>query len=155
VALFTYVSSGVTYSERVFFDVVKTKLLCQIDHNDLLEAYPDLETHLAAIGETDTTKFIRKAWSEILDRIRAGGNRPSLILEARRLSNAAIELSLSYVAQALEKDPGDLWNDRKKDHRANYTAAWNGLGELKYDITEDGLADTDEETRVNRTRWHV
>lgn len=155
VALFTYVSGGVSYSERVFFDVVKTKLLCQISHTDLLDTYPDLEEHLSAINEADSSKMIRRAWSEMLDRLRSAGNRPSLILDVRRLTNPGIELALHYVALALEKDPGDVWNERKKEHRERYNAGWNGLGQLKYDITEDGLADKEEVERIARVRFHV
>lgn len=155
VAIFTFVASSISYSERVFFDVVKMKLLCQISHSDLLNTYPDLESHLLSLNETDTAKFIRRAWSEILDRIRSAGNRPSLLLDVRRLTNAAIELSLHYVAQALEKDTGDLWNSRKADHRAGYNREWGQIGTLKYDFNEDGQADRGEETRVARVRFHV
>lgn len=163
VVVWGYTVSGVAYSERMFFDVVRSKLQCQISHTDLLDTYPDLEDSYSGIAtaladgdaETTSARFIRKAWADILGRIRAGGNRPSLLLDVRRLTNAAIELALHYAAQALEKEPGDLWNGRKVDHRANYEREWSQLGQFKYDFNEDGLADNEEETRVNRIRFHV
>ena len=155
IALFEWAVSGVAFADRLYFDVVINKLLCPIDTSDLLEFYPDLESHLAAIGETDTTKFIKRAWSKLLNRIRSGHNRPSLILDKARLIEPAVELTLFLVCRALSRNPDDLWASRKSEHADDYKTAIAGLGELKYDRNEDGLAEQNEVKRINRRKWTV
>lgn len=155
VALFEWTTGGIAFADRLYFDVVKNKLLCPIDTSDLLDHYPDLEKHLAAIGETDTTKFIKRAWSTILNRIRSGHNRPSLILDRSRLFEPALELTLERVCRALSRNVDDVWAIRKADHASDYKAAWAGLGELKYDKDEDAIADKEEDKRINRRKMTV
>lgn len=153
--LVTYVVAGVTYSDRIYFDVVRTKLLCLIDDDMLQGVYPDIENHLLGIGETNTAKFIRRGWSQLLDRIRAGGNRPSLILDKQRLINPGIERALQLACFALSKDPADLWDMRAQAHEKRYEEFMKGLGQLRYDLNEDAQADRSEETRVVRRRFSV
>lgn len=155
VALFEWQVATVPYSDRLYFDVVKNKLLCPIDTSDLLDHYPDLEKHLAAIGETDTKKFIKRAWSTILNRIRSGHNRPSLILDRSRLYDPALELALARCCRALSRKPEDVWGVRKVDHIQDYKAAWAALGELKYDKNEDAVANEGENKRINRRKMTV
>lgn len=155
VAEWEYVTVNGTYTDRQFFDVVRTKLPCLIDVNNLLDYYPDLIQHLAAIEETDADKFCRRAWSLMLDRIRSGKNRPSLILDRSRLVNPGVQKALELVCNALSRDIGDIWSKRKADHKAEYEALRAGLGELKYDRDEDGLAADTDIKRINRRRFSV
>lgn len=154
-ALWEWQVSGVPFADRQFFDVVRTKLPCLIDTSDLQELLPTITTHLVAIGEVDCTKFIRRAWSEILDRIRSGANRPSLIMDRSRLVNPAVKLAMAKTCFALTRAPADIWDKRKDTFTKEYEVAWAGLGELKYDIDEDGRVADVEKTRVNRKRFSV
>lgn len=155
VALWEWQVSGATFKDRQFFDVVKTKLPVLIDTNDIIEIYPDIEEHIKSIGETDCTKFIKRAWSHMLDRIRAGKNRPSLILDRSRLVNPAIHLTCFYICNALKRAVGDVWDTRRAEHKEEWQSLFGGLGELKYDIDEDGLVAEAETKRVNRKTWGV
>lgn len=153
IAVWEWQEGTTTYGDRQTFDVVLTKLPNPLDTSKLQELYPDITSHLAAIGEPDATKFARRAWSMILDRIRSGGNRPALVMDRRRLINPALQLMAALVANTLSKVPGDLWDARASAHMRSYQAFYAGLGTLKYDRDEEGLAGG--EARVNRRKFYV
>lgn len=155
VADLEYSIAGRVYKERHFFDVVRCRLRCLVDESDVLEFYPDAEDHLQALKIADASRFIKRAWSEILNRIRAGKNRPSLILDTKRLIPVALHKSLEYMCLALFKELDDVWDKRRSIHEGKVKQAWADLGELKYDRTEDGLAGNNESKRINRRQWQV
>lgn len=154
IAVWEFASGGVSYADRTTFDIVRTKLPVLIDTSDLEELYPNLTKHLVSIGETDAAKFVRRAWSFMLDRIRAGGSRPSLILDRARLVNPGIQLAACLTMDALCRQPGDVFDLRARRHEKNFEALFQGLGSLTYDKDEDGTADA-EPRRVNRQRAWV
>jgi hypothetical protein len=148
--------SGETFfNDRQFFDVVRTKLYCTVDDNNLQSYYPDLPLAIQALGVTDTKRWINLAWSQILERVRSGGHRPSLVVDNSRFFNPALHLSLSLVADALSREPDDLWGKRADKHSKRYDEAWNGMGQLKYDYKQIGLADPAEVARINRRGFSV
>lgn len=147
--------AGATFTDDQYFDVVKSKLPCLIDTSDLQELYPDIVSHMGAIGETDCSKGIKRGWAHLMARIRSGRNRPSLILDRHRLISPAIHIAMHYVADSLKRVPDDLWDERMKDHFKKYEAAFAQIGELKYDINEDAIAQEGETKRINRKRWQV
>ncbi len=153
--LWEFTVGSTTTTERQFFDVVKTKLQCPIDTNDLLEDYPTLEQTLKQLQNPDAARFIRRAWSRICGRIRSKGRRPSLILDSQRLANVTLELSLYAICRAVSKEAGDIWSQRMEAHEKNYEVEWNSLGELRYDDDEDGVASTDEKRNVSLPRFFV
>lgn len=148
-------SNGTTFSDRMYFDVVRTKLQCVIADEHLLDVYPDLHSHLASIGETSALKALRRGWSMLLDRIRAGRNRPSLILDRARLVNPALQAALYFACASLAREVGDLWDKRADEHMKLYEKFAGGLGELKYDRDEDGLAGQNETKVINRRPFSV
>lgn len=154
IAVWEWQVSAVAIADRQTFDVVKTKLPCPIDTSDLQEHYPNIVRHLAAIEETDATKFARRAWSLLMDRIRAGGHRPSLVMDRKRLINPAVQLMAALTCNALAREPGDLWHERASGHMKNFEALFTGLGALNYDRDEDGTVD-DVPARVNRVKGWV
>jgi hypothetical protein len=153
-ATWEWVVDGSTYFDRMFFDVVLAKLTCPIEQADLRELYPDLDAYLKGLRLPDAAPFIRRAWSEICDRIRSAGNRPSLILDTHRLTNPALHLSASYLSNALTKASTDHWAERKREHRERYEQLWGGLGELKYDSDEDGTASVADK-KSNLPKFYV
>lgn len=154
--LWEYTSATVAVADRTYFDIVRNKLPCLIDESDLLELYPNLVEHLKAVEPVpDLSKYIRRAWSMMLDRIRSGQNRPSLILDRARLVNPAIHLSLHFACMALARDVDDIWDKRQAGHLKMFETIYAGLGELKYDINEDTVADQEESKRINRRKWTV
>jgi len=147
--------SAVVHTDRQFFDVVKTKLPCLIDTNDLQEFYPDIEEHLLAVGESNPLKFIKRGWSHMLDNLRSNGSRPSLILDRGRLVNPGTRVSLAFACDALVREVGDLWDVRSAKHMKAYADLMAGLGELKYDRDEDALPEKGETVAPARKRWSV
>ncbi len=151
-----WMETDVISTDVQFFDVVKTKLPCLLDASDLQEFYPDIEEHLKSLETTtDITKFIRQGWRHLLDRIRSGGSRPSLILDRVRLIGPGTHIALMFACNALSKATGDLWDTRSTKHDAWYKEGMAGLGELKYDRDEDGLASEGEVKVMNRRRFSV
>ncbi len=155
-AVWEWTEATVVQKEILFFDVVKTKLPCMVDLSDLQEHYPDIEEHLKQLEDApEPDKFIRRGWSHLMDRIRSGGNRPSLILDRSRLVNPGVHLALHFACNALAKVPGDIWDMRKAEHFRWYERTFASLGQLKYDIDEDGNASDGETKRINRRRFFV
>lgn len=154
-ALWEFVSDDVSYADRQYFDVVKNKLPCLIDTSDLQEIYPNIANHLGSLGETDASKMVRRAWSVLLDRIRSGGNRPSLILDRARLVNPGLQLAAHFVCSALSRESDDIWDKRQEQHFKLYKELFAGLGTLKYDRDEDALAANSETKELNRRRFGV
>lgn len=153
-ALWEWQVGGVAAADRQLFDVVKTKLRCPVDSSDLADMYPNLQDHLKAIEVDDASRFVRRAWSQLLDRIEAGGSRPSLILSTHRLINPTLMLALAMTCEALSREPGDVWEGRAVKHLKSYEALFSGLGSLTYDRDEDG-APNDRDQRVNKVRAFV
>ena len=147
--------SGVVRTDRLYFDVVRTKLTCPVTTEDILDLYPDAEEHMQGVLVAHAGKFIRRAWSQILDTIRSGHNRPSLILDRARLVNPTLHLAAELMCNALSKNPQDIWYSRAHSHRKKHEQMMAGLGELKYDRDEDGLASDEETKRMNRRRFQV
>ncbi len=154
-ALWTWTISSVVYSDRQYFDIVRNRLECLIDTNDLLEIWPNLDKHLVAVGETDATKFVRRAWSHLMDHLKAGGNRPSLVLDRARLINPALQLACYYTAAALTRTDGDLWDKRADNAKEMYTELIGSLGTLKYDFDESGTVEVEEDKRANKRSFSV
>lgn len=155
IALWEWQVGSVAYADRQYFDVVRNKLICPIDTSDVQEVYPDITSHLASVGETDCNRAIRRAWAKLCNRIRAGKNRPALILDRARLVNCALELACAFTARMLSKETDDLWHGRMVEHFKEYHAEFAGLGDLKYDKDEDAVASNDEKTRINRKLFSV
>jgi hypothetical protein len=156
VAVWEWTVGGIWFADRQYFDVVKTKLPCLVDTSDLEEFYPNLQNHLKALEEnTDAGKFIRRAWSHLMDRLRSGKNRPSLVLDRARLVNPGIQIALWFASEALTRETDDVWDKRAAKHEKRYEALMAGLGELKYDADEDGLASNNETKRVNRRNFQT
>lgn len=141
--------------ETQFFDVVRMKLPCMIDANNLANFYPDIVSHLTAIGETEPDKFCRTAWSLMLDNLRSKRARPSLILDKARLVNPATQKALELACRALSREVSDVWADRAKVASDLFNGLMSGLGELRYDKDQNGLAAPNEKRRINIRRWTV
>lgn len=154
IAVWEWTVNAVVFSERDMFDIVKVKLPCMIDTTDLEDFYPDIRQHLNAIAEVDASRFARRAWSMLLDRIRSSGHRPSLVIDRARLVNVGLQCMAALTCNALSRSPGDIWDLRAAGHAKSYEALFSGLGQLKYDRDEDGVSD-DVPARVNRIRAWV
>ena len=162
IAAWTYTIGGAARSARQFFDVVLHRLDCPVITSDLLEYYPDLLQHLQSVvkppvpgGVNDAAGFIRRAWGLLLDRLRASGHRPALILDRSRLVNPSTNLALNLICEALVKEPGDVWERRSMLHLKNYEILLNNLGRVKYDTNQDGQARPRDVRNAARKKFHV
>lgn len=161
-AIWEFTFRGANTVERQSFDVVKQKLDCMLGKSVLLTHYPDLENHIRAVlpsANYNTAQilapFCRAAWSQLCDRIRSNGKRPSLILDKVRLINPSAELALHMICNALTRDVGDIWDKRSDRHYKNYEVMFGALGELKYDVDEDNVVSPGEVVAVTRRRFWV
>lgn len=155
IAVWEWQESGTTFSDRQFFDVVKTKLPCLVDTSDVTELYPQIPLDLVSLGETDASKFIRRAWSLMLDRLRSGGGRPSLIIDRARLVNPGVMKAVELITDALSREADDIWERRSLRAGKVYEKLMAGLGELKYDTDQDGTGAEEEKANLDRRNWHV
>ena len=158
-AIFSFVSGGITYTERIYFDVVRNRMRILLTPSDLLETTPNLAEHLKGIGLTgtdaDLMRFARKGWAHLMNLIRKGGKRPSLILDRARLIEPATEYALAFAFLAMVKRPDDVWRDLAKEHFRLAGEAYSGLGSLRYDIDQDGTTRPGEEGSFTQPKWGV
>ena len=91
----------------------------------------------------------------MLDRIRAAGRRPSLILDRVRLINPAVHLALHNASNALAREVNDRWDMQATKHWKRYEQLFGGLGELTYDKDEDAVVSPGEKKRINRVKFGV
>lgn len=148
---------GLSHADRQSFDVVKSKLPILLKAAHLLARYPNLRKHLESLQNALATPehFARMGWEDLLERVRATGKRPSLIMERERLIAPARELALSHASGALVKSAGDVWDSRAKAHLEHFSALFGGLGELAYDVDEDNTTGEDEKRNVVIRDWSV
>lgn len=124
---------GRARKDVVYFDVVRVSLACPIDQSQLEAIEPDLPKWIAARSIPDASRWIVRAWDDIVGRIRAAGFRPALITDRHVFARAATELALVKVCTTLIRQTDDVW-DRKRDlHQEDYEAAWASLGALKFE----------------------
>lgn len=154
-ALWEFTVGSATYMERQYFDVVLAKLSCPVETNDLLEVYPNIDKMLVAVGVSDASRPVKRAWAWVLSKIRGTGLRPSLVLDRSRLHEPTLERALYYACDSLMRQPDDLWERRALRHEKDADAALASIGELKYDEDEDGVADEGEQVNPTRPRFYV
>jgi hypothetical protein len=129
----TFTAGGAVRKDVVYFDLVRVALACPVDQNQLEAIEPDLPKWLAARSIADASRWIVRAWDDVVGRIRAAGYRPALITDRSPL---AATVALVKVLTSLIRQTDDVW-DRKRDlHQEDYEAAWAAIGALKF---EDGL----------------
>ena len=162
VAIWEWASNSISYVDRQHFDVVLVRLPCLVDVDHIRDVYPNILVHVLALQTSEAeaaadlvSRFVRTGWSQLLDRLRSGGSRPSLVIDRQRLINPAVQIICAQLCNALAREVDDVWSKRAETHGSNYHKLFEGLGTLKYDSTEDGLASEKEETRVNRHRGYV
>lgn len=159
-ALWTFVVAGVTYSERVFFDVVKNKLPVLVAPSDMLALQPNLAEHLRALGlpgtDLDLRRFALAGHVHLCNRLRKAGVRPTLIADRRRLAEPALHYALAYANQAMARNPDDLFDKRASSAWKLASEVFDGLGELKQDRDEDGTtAATETILTPSQPNWRT
>lgn len=88
---------------------------------------------------------IEKAFSEIMDGIRAKGFRPALILESTDLHTPVVKKALAMICKDLMKEDGDRWHTLYKIYSEEFIQAMNNVV-LQYDRDEGGnIAGTGEQ----------
>ncbi len=129
----TFSVGGVVRSDVVYFDLVRMPLSCPVDQNLLEAIEPDLPKWLAGRNITDASRYIARAWDEIVARIRAAGYRPALVTDRFAFVGAGVELALVKVLTSCIRQPGDLWDRKREIHADDYEAAWSAIGAIKFE----------------------
>lgn len=109
---------------------------------DLESAYPDLATFRGPAISTWQT-FVDEAWKQIIDRLRAEGHFPYLIMSVTSFREAHKQLALHLIFNWMYlKQPADRWKTLADDHRRDFALAWGRIN-FVLDTDHDGLADDD------------
>ena len=141
-ALWTFTVNSIVYSERVFFDVVRSRLPILVHPKLMTDLQPNLADHLRGIGldgnEDDLRVFAIHGHAHLCDRLRKGGWRPSLVTDRRRLVSAALQYALHFANAAIAKTPDDLFDKRATNAMKLAGEVFDGLGMLRIDKDQDG-----------------
>lgn len=159
-AIFTFVVNGITYSERVWFDVVKQRLAVLVSPDDMLGLQPNLLEHVRALGlagvKSDLRGFAIAGHVHLCNRLRKKKIRPSLVADRRRLAEPALHYALHFVNAALARAPDDLFDKRAAAAWKLAGEVFEALGELKIDRDEDGTVGEEEKApTVGQPNWSV
>lgn len=100
------------------------------------------------------TTQIRRAFEKLKQKLKSGGKKPQLILDAYDLREAHILYSVAEVCkgQIAAEGEGNLWWDLWKDYEKQAENVFNEIN-LKYDISGDGMISSDESVR--RTKFYI
>lgn len=147
-AQWAFVVNGITYSERVFFDVVRNRLPIAVHPRLMTDLQPNLGTHLRAVGlegnDDDLRVFAIHGHAHMCQRLRKAGWRPSLVSDRRRLVPVALHYALHFANAAISKTPDDLFDKRATTALKLAGELFDGLGRLKVDVDQDGTTGPDE-----------
>lgn len=137
----SYVVSGVTYTGRFLFDVVRQPLLNVVLQADLVFHHSDL-TDLLTGSESNAQTYIKQAFEDVCSFIDARGDRPYLVLNSEQLRRAIEHRALSLFFFAKRKSDEDRWGTYAASHENSYQAELASLGpKLVYDFDQSGTAD--------------
>lgn len=141
-ALWVFVVNGVTYSERLFFDVVSHRLPVMVHPGLMRDLAPNIGEQLRALGldgnDDDLRVFAIHAHVHLCNRLAAAGWRASLVADRRRLIAPSLQWALHFAFGALSKIPGDLFDVKSTNAAKHAENLFGGLGRLKLDRDEDG-----------------
>jgi hypothetical protein len=126
---------GLTYYDRIYFDVCIVPLPCPIDTNSLVAIEPSIQKYMTAAGRTDAQEFVDMAWDELLQRIRGQGYRPALVTDRQAFVAPAIRLALEYAFQSCIREAGDKYQVSRDFWKEKAKEAWAALGRLKFEDT--------------------
>jgi len=150
----SYVVGGLTYTQRVLFDVVLHTLPNPLTAAAIKAASPDLG--LAEWAEQLGSDYDRQrtaAWDAVCLALRQNGRRPALVVDVEdlkvwALAELALQLQRAGVRVRRDLDPADAIEDLKENRTRERDAA---LGALSwYDETEDESAASDGEINPMR-----
>ena len=134
-------AGGVIYPQFSAAVVRRNALHPVIAQGDLFRRDPTLDpAHVGFIlseSITDLQDIIDEAWTEILGRVWAQGNRPHLIMSPASLRAPHLYLSLSI---AYRSSPNAENLETAADYQSMYEAAWASLRWV-YDSDDDGAPD--------------
>jgi hypothetical protein len=100
---------------------------------------------------TDLQEYLDEAWTEIVGRVYAQGDRPSLIMSPEALRAPHLYLTLAIIYRAMGSERAGL----ASEYQHMYEAAWDSLRWV-YDSDDDGIPDNDGARRAaTPTLWLV
>jgi hypothetical protein len=87
---------------------------------------------------------IEKAFNEIMEDIRARGNRPALIMESHDLHIVTVKKSLSMICKDQIATAEDKWHTLYKIYEGEYKDSMSKMV-FQYDVDESGSIDGNDE----------
>jgi hypothetical protein len=136
----TTYTGTITSTVRIFFDIVAKRIFPHLNDDHLLEFDPGMASLLPS-GESTFAKWISGSWREIRSRIRAAGNRPSLVIDDYALFTPHKHLALANFYKYCSTSANDHWWELYKEHKEEYYRAYEAAMQLvQYDRSDVGRA---------------
>lgn len=135
--------SGVTYTYRRTCAICRTKLYGVISDIDLTQFYSDLE-NIRPSSMTSYQQYIDEAWILIIERLKAQGNFPYLIISNQSLRQVHLDATFMLIwRDMISSGLGDgRYNELMIEHRKSFESGFQRLT-FKYDTDSSGIAEDD------------
>jgi len=138
--------SGTVYTYRRTCAICRTKLYGVISDIDLIQFYSDLE-NIRPSTMTSYQQYIDEAWILIIERLKAHGNFPYLIISNQSLRQVHLDATFMLIwRDMISSGLGDgRYSQLMVEHRRSFESGFQRLT-FKYDIEQSGIAN-DEDRR--------
>lgn len=139
IALWTWIVSGVTYSDRQRVILVGQDLRPRVSVDDLYLEQPDLR-HAARLpaGQTTWQPQISAAWDDLIQWLTSAGRSPWLSVDGADLYRLHLLASLARACAAIPSPPDGHYAAAAIRYRREAADALNGL-HIEYE-TEQGIS---------------
>ena len=136
--------SGTVYTYRRTCAICRTKLYGVISDIDLVQFYSDLES-IRPSSMTSYQQYIDEAWILIIERLKAQGNFPYLIISNQSLRQVHLDASFMLIwRDMISSGLGDgRYNELMIEHRRSFEAGFQRLN-FKYDDSQSGISGDDD-----------
>jgi hypothetical protein len=150
------VVAGVDVEVTNSAEVVRRRLYCPISDVDLFRVAERLDPDSDApiTRRTEFGDMSTEAWTQTLRKLRQGGRRPDLIIEASDLREVVLYKALEIVFRNLSHSLNPAYADLAKQYKEESRDAWNDVT-LVYATDDDDSADLDQPAAAPASVWLV
>jgi len=160
----SWLTAGVDYKRRQYFDIVRSTLYPVVSDQDLGQFIPNYKAYLpqdknGIVLQADWQLQSDVAFRRIQRRLLTNGYRSHLVLDSEDLREVHELLFASIVAEYIfTRTPDDNWMKLAKTWRDEYDTQWENLP-LRYDFGDSGTLQGAElhqraKTRTRLVRGH-
>lgn len=144
-AVVSFVISSTTYTETVFFDVVRHPFYEPIVTAEVIDrVHPDWSAQHPDGDAGKWTEIINYGHAELARRIRSLGNRPAFMVRREEM----FPYELAFIEAEAAKRLFRLPREERDFYMQQAENIWAGRGEFRYDTDDDTAVDTEESNTV-------